>query len=64
MAHDLAAHPSHLVSVLGVVLMYAVLLTGIPYQTLKKQLILAWDTAGILLVLLTAIGLIFMLRAG
>ncbi len=45
-----AAHPSHLISVFAVVAMYAMLLVGLTYQALRKRLVLAWDTAGILIV--------------
>lgn len=57
-----SVHPSHQVAVLAVMLMYGLLLTGLTYQTLKKQTVLAWDTSGILVVYLLAMGLIFLLR--
>lgn len=56
------ADPSHQVAVLAVVLMNALLLIGLTYQSLKKQLVLAWDTAGILVVYVLAVGLIYLLR--
>ncbi|GGM19465.1 sodium:calcium antiporter [Deinococcus aerophilus] len=53
---------SHLISVLAVLIMNALLLTGLTYQALKKQLVLAWDTAGIAAVYVLAVVLIFALR--
>lgn len=54
-----AVHPSHLVSALAVVLMYASLLVGVSYQALRKQLVLAWDTAVIAMLYLVAVALLF-----
>ncbi|GGL90633.1 conjugal transfer protein TraR [Deinococcus aerolatus] len=55
---------SHLVSVLAVLIMNALLLIGLTYHALKKQLVVAWDTAGIALTYLVAVALIFALRGG
>lgn len=55
---------SHLVSVLAVLIMNALLLIGLTYHALKKQLVVAWDTAGIALTYLVAVALIFALGGG
>ena len=57
-----AAHPSHLVSVFAVVAMYAILLVGLTYQAIRKRLVLAWDTAGILVVYAVTLTLLYALR--
>jgi cation:H+ antiporter len=58
-----AAHPSHLISVFAVVAMYAMLLVGLTYQALRKRLVLAWDTAGILVVYVITLLLLYASRA-
>ncbi|MDH5628074.1 MAG: sodium:calcium antiporter [Candidatus Krumholzibacteria bacterium] len=58
-----AADPSHLLSVFAVVAMYAMLLVGLTYQALRKRLVLAWDTAGILVVYIVTLALLYLARA-
>ncbi len=57
-----AAHPSHLISLFAVVAMYAILLTGLTYQAIKKRLVLAWDAAGILVIYALTLVLLYSAR--
>jgi cation:H+ antiporter len=57
-----AVHPSHLISVFAVVAMYAMLLVGLTYQAIRKRLVLAWDTAGILVVYAVTLVLLYLAR--
>jgi cation:H+ antiporter len=56
--------PSQLLAVLAVIAMYSLLLVGLTYQVIKKRLVLAWDTAGILVVYGVSIWLLFRLTSG
>jgi len=58
-----SAHPSHIVSVFAAVAMYAMLLVGLTYQALRKRLVLAWDTAGILVIYVITLALLYASRA-
>jgi cation:H+ antiporter len=51
--------PSHLIPVMAVVLMNAIVLTGLTYQAIHKRLVLGWDTWGILVVSLGATLLLY-----
>lgn len=57
-----SSHPSHLAAAFAVVAMNSLFLSGLTYQALKKQLVLAWDTAGILAVYVAALGTLYLLR--
>jgi cation:H+ antiporter len=47
-----AVDPSHMLSILAVLLMNAVLVVSLTYQALRKRLVLAWDTLAILVIYL------------
>ena len=52
---------SHLVTANAAIIMTAIAVIGLTYQTKQKLLYLAWDSAAIILVYLTAIGILFSL---
>jgi cation:H+ antiporter len=58
-----AADPSHSVSVLAVVAMNGLFLTGLTYRVITKRFAVAWDTGGIAAVYVVAVTLSFLLRA-
>lgn len=55
--------PGHQVAVLAIVLMNALLLVGLTYQSLKKQFVLAWDTLGILIVYVGTVIFMYMVHS-
>jgi len=57
-----AVDPSHGISILAVVVMYALFLVGLTYKALKKRFVVTWDTAAIAVVYVAAIGLSFLQR--
>jgi cation:H+ antiporter len=58
-----AVDDSHLIAVLGVVLMNALFLIGLTQQVLTKRFRIAWDTAAMALVYAGAVWLLYRLRA-
>lgn len=54
----LSASSTHLVSALAAMLMSAIVVTGLTYQTIRKQLVLAWDSWGIVIVYVLTIVLL------
>lgn len=54
-----AVDPSHLIVVLGVVLMNAIALVGLAYRSVTKRLLLGWDAIGMVLAFLSTILLTY-----
>lgn len=52
----------HVVSVLAVVMMYALFLAGLTYKALTKRFVVAWDTSAIVGVYAVAVTLVYLLR--
>jgi cation:H+ antiporter len=53
---------SHLVAVMAVVLMNALFLVGLTQQVLTKRFRVAWDTAAIAVVYVSAVWLVFLMH--
>lgn len=56
------ADPSHIVSVLAVIMMNALFLIGLTERALTKRFVVAWDTGAIAAVYVAAVTLVFVLR--
>ncbi|MDP2168558.1 MAG: hypothetical protein Q8J64_09550 [Thermodesulfovibrionales bacterium] len=54
--------PNHIISALSAIAMTAIAVIGLTYRAEKKQLLLAWDSIGILLVLIVNLMFLYMLR--
>jgi len=57
-----AVDPSHGIAVLAVVTMNAMFLIGLTYRVMTKRFVIAWDTAAMAAVYVTAVGLAYLLR--
>lgn len=57
-----AGDPSHVVTVLAVVIMNALFLVGLTYRVMTKRFAIAWDTGAMAAVYVTAVSLAYLLR--
>lgn len=57
-----SGNPNHIISALSAIAMTAVAIIGLTYRAEKKQLLLAWDSIGIVLIYVINLMLLYMLK--